>query len=171
MKKVYLSLLSVLLVSCAGYQPLYGELGQQMDEIGLADVKMEKVRKDVGERRLAQQLSQKLGRIFTNTVDNDYDLYVTLSIEEEAISTRFDDTDQRKSVSIIAFMQLKEKSTDKVKFSTYLTRYSSYTTQEEPFATQAARTKALESVVSALSGDIIQRSALWFRGYEANENY
>jgi hypothetical protein len=170
-KKVYLSLLSILLTSCAGYQPLYGELGQQMDEIGLAQVQMANVKKDVGERRLAQQLSQKLGRIFTNTVDNDYDLYVILTIEEEAISTRFDDTDQRKSVAIIANMQLKEKDTNKVKFETSLSRSSSYTTQEEPFATQAARTKALESVVSALSGDIVQRSALWFRGYEANENY
>jgi hypothetical protein len=141
-----------------------------MDEIGLKNVQMAEVRKDVGQRRLAQLMDQKLGRIFTNTVDNDYDLYVVLTIKEEAISTRFDDTDQRKSVAVIATVTLKEKETNKVKFTTNLSRSSSYTTQEEPFATQAARTKALESVVSALSNDIVQRSALWFRGYESNEN-
>lgn len=170
MKKIYLALVSAIIVSCSGYQPLYGELGDKMLEIDLVEVKMKDTAKDLGERRLGQKLSQKLGRIFTNDVDNDYDLYVELNREETAIATKSDDTDKRKSISVEALMTLKEKLTGKVKFETTLSRYSSYTVQDEPFATEAARTKALESIVSSLSNDIIQRAALWFRGYEGNED-
>ena len=67
-------------------------------------------------------------------------------------------------------IKLKDIETNKVVFNTSISRSSSYTTQDEPFATEAARTKALESITSSLSGDIIQRAALWFRGYTNNED-
>lgn len=169
-KKLYLAFIMLAISACSGYQPLYGELGEEMHEIGLKDVKMDSVDLNVGQRRLAQQLSQKLGRIFTNTENNAYDLYVVLSPNEYAIATRSDYTDKRKSVSVSATMKLVDTQTGKVAFTTALSRNSSYTTQDEPFATESARTKALESVVSSLSGDIIQRAALWFRGYTENEN-
>lgn len=170
MKKVYLSMLLLALSACSGYQPLYGELGNEMNEIGLKDVKMQSTERNLGARRLAQLLNEKLARIFTNTNDNDYELVVVLSISESAIATRSDDTDKRKSVHVKATMSLFDKQTNEKLFNADVSRSSSYTTQTEPFATEAARQKALESVVSALSNDITQRAALWFRGYTGDED-
>ncbi|HAG52926.1 MAG TPA: hypothetical protein DCL21_03975, partial [Alphaproteobacteria bacterium] len=150
--------------------PLYGELGEQMSEIGLKEVKMKAVEKNIGERRLAQIMHQKLARVFTNNVNNDYDLYIELKPTESAIATRSDDTDQRKSISVSGNIILKDKITGEKVFDRSISRSSTYTVQDEPFATEAARTKALESIISALSGEIIQRAALWFRGYVDNEN-
>lgn len=170
MNKLYLVLSTIVLSACAGYTPLYGELGEDMSEIGLKEVKMKTVEQNIGERRLAQLMHQKLARVFTNNVNNDYDLYVTLKPSESAIATRSDDTDARKSVSVNAKIILKDKLTGKEAFSTSVSRNSTYTVQDEPFATDAARTKALESIISALTGDVIQRAALWFRGYVEDED-
>jgi hypothetical protein len=169
-KKLYLAALLLALTACSGYQPLYGELGNEMNEIGLKNVKMKHVEKNIGSRRLAQILNEKLSRIFTNTTDNDYDLVIELKPSESAIATRSDDTDKRKGTSVTANMKLFDTKTGKMVFETSISRSSTYTTQAEPFATEAARTKALESIVSALSNDIIQRAALWFRGYTDNED-
>lgn len=170
MKKLYLAMSLLVLSACAGYQPLYGELGDEMNGIGLKKVSMYKVEKNIGSRRLAQILDQKLSRIFTNTDNNLYDLEVVLKPSTFSIAKRSDDTDQRKSVSVTAEIKLFDKQTNEKVFSTSASRSSTYTTQQEPFATEAARQKALESTVSALSNDIIQRAALWFRGYSEDEN-
>jgi LPS-assembly lipoprotein len=169
-KKIYLVLSTIILTACSGYTPLYGELGEEMNAIGLETVKMQKAEKNVGQRRLAQQMSYKLGRIFPNQFDNQYNLNVVLKKSESAIATRSDDTDKRKSITVNAVMILTDKYTNEKVFSTEISRSSTYTTQEQPFATDAAKTKALESIVSTLSGEIVQRAALWFRGYSDDEN-
>lgn len=165
----YLLAIVLLLSSCSSYQPLYGELGGKTREIDLKDVYMKETQTEVGERRLAQQLYYRLSRIFVDSAESNYDLYVELAPSESAIATRSDDTDKRKSISVTATMILKDKQ-DKQVFKTSFSRSSTYTTQDEPFATQAAREKALQSIVSSLSGDIMQRAALWFRGVEIRED-
>lgn len=169
MKKLYI-LIALMLSACAGYQPLYGELGTEMNKISLHSVQMNVVEKNIGSRRLAQLLDQKLSRIFTNNVNNQYDLYVVLDPTEYAIATRSDDTDKRKSISIKATIKLIDVNTKKQVFKTSISRSSSYTTQDDPFSTESARTKALESITSTLSNEIIQITALWFRGYTQDEN-
>ncbi|MCP4354498.1 MAG: hypothetical protein GY793_02465 [Proteobacteria bacterium] len=170
MKKI-LALLSLVIVSsCAGYTPLYGKLGEEMNKVGLKEVKMREIKRDIGERRIAQILHQKLSRIFSNQFDNDYDLYVELTPTESSIAARSDAIDTRKGISVRAKMLLKNIETGKIVFNVDVYRDSSYTVQDEPFATEAARNKALESIVSALSGDITQRTALWLKGYAKNED-
>lgn len=169
MKKLSLLLSVLFLAGCAGYTPLYGELGEKVDEIGLKEVKVESAGGSYGQRRIAQLLDQKLSRVFSNNYDNNYELYIVLTPAEESIAKRSDDTDQRKSVNITANVTLKEIATGQDVFNVVLGRSSSYTVQEQPFATEAAKTKALESIISTLSGDIIQRTALWFRGYADDE--
>lgn len=168
--KLFLLLSTITLAACSGYTPLYGELGTEMDEIGIKSVKMKDLEKNVGERRYAQNLFHKLNRVFRDDADNKYDLYVILDKNEEAIATRSDDTDKRKSVTVIANMELRDIVTGQVVYGTSISRSSSYTTQQEPFATDAARTKAIESIISTLYSEIIQRAALWFRGYTVNED-
>ena len=171
MKRILnLVLTAIVLSSCAGYTPLYGKLGEEMNKIGLKEVKMTNIEKNIGERRIAQILHQKLSRIFSNQFDNDYNLYVELIPSESSIAARSDAIDTRKGIAIKAKILLKDIETGNLVFSVNVNRNSSYTVQEEPFATEAARKKALESIVSALSGDITQRTALWLKGYAKNED-
>ena len=139
MKKIYLVLSTIILTACSGYTPLYGELGEEMNAIGLETVKMQKAEKNVGERRLAQQMSHKLGRIFPNQFDNQYNLDVVLKKSESAIATRSDDTDKRKSITVYATMTLTDKYTNEKVFSTDISRSSTYTTQETAFCYRCSK--------------------------------
>lgn len=154
--KYLIPLLAVALSACAGYAPLYGEKGEVLKHVQVADVRVENPDRLPGERRIAQLVRTRLNQAFTGK--NADKLTVVLDEDSTALAINRDATEERLQLTLQAEIML-ESSTGDLIYRGDLATTAPYNVEASPFGTDAGRTQARESAARALAEEIIRRVA------------
>ncbi len=163
--RIYLICLPVLcaLSACAGYKPLYGQVDQT--RIAPGEIRMQITQRDIGERRVAQQVYQQLLRAFTTPANAKYLINAVIEETQGTLSVQRDATIQRASVNLEADVTLVNQQTNSPVHTFNLTATSAYNTEDNPFATESGRMFAREAAAQTLADDLTSLVLLWLRDH------
>ena len=149
-----LALIGTLFVSaCAGYTALYD---MPAESVVVAKVAMEKVEKNVGERRVAQRVSQRLRRAFPDEVAA-YRLETYIEETQSTLAVRRNATVERSQVNLAADVLLfKEDGSTQPIFQATLSAASAYNVESSPYSTEAGRVFARQAAADTLGDEIVR---------------
>lgn len=159
---------AALLASC-GYSPLYmpaGSADAAINRVQIGEVRMSRVEYNVGERRVAQTVSQKLQLSFPNegaTLDT-----VTVDILEgtNTLAVEQTATVSRAQIDLRGTVIVTSPQGKKVLKAEIVTS-SSYNVESSPYGTEAGKTSARLTAARSLADEIARRLALFYRTHPA----
>ena len=151
MKKI-IATLTLFLTACSGYAPLYENAGETIDQVVVNDVSMREIERNVGQRRVAQLVQQKLGSIFLSE-EGEYNLNVVIEEDIDSLAVQRDATDLRLSLRLSAEVQLFDKDNKEI-FKKFITSAAAYNVEDSPFGTDAGRDFARSSAAQKLGDEI-----------------
>lgn len=160
----FLSATCCLLAACS-YQPLYAPAdGQTLaDRVEVGSVEMELYeRQDVGQRRTAQQMSQRLRQDLPYT-GNDRDM-LNLHIKEDAstLALRRTALVEREQLTLTARVDLVAPDGEKL-FQTEVGSTAAYNVETTPYATETGKVYARQTAARNLAEEILRRLNLFYR--------
>ena len=150
---------AVTLAGCAGYTPLY-EKADSDAGIRVGDVRMLKVDINVGERRVAQLVTQQLNRAYPNGAADDLTLDVLIEETTSTLAVRRDATVERSQINLTAQVSLAKEDGEK-SFETTLSSAAAYNVEDTPYSTESGKVFARESAARTLAEEVIRRIAHW----------
>lgn len=150
-----LSLFGVILLlsACSGYTPLYQITQNATQSVSVGPIKMRDIEINVGQRRVAQIVRQKLLQSFPHS-DGEYSIHLTVEEETSSLAVRRDATESRLRLSLAAFLTLQNTKGDVV-FKRDFTVSSAYNVEDSPFGTDAGRDHARLSASAMLVDEVI----------------
>ena len=142
-----------LLVGCFGYQPMY-----KNNDVALTimPVTMTSVKKNEGERRVAQTVSRILHRKFPKTEAGGDVLTLTIKEITSTLAVKSDASVQRSSLSLRGQVRLTDKG-DNIKFRTTVSISSAYNVENTPLSTDVGRNYARQAAAESLAEEISRR--------------
>lgn len=159
MRANILVLTAIFLGGCFGYTPLYQQLDDAGMEVALGEIRMDRVERNVGERRAAQLLRRKLSQTYpADSVP--YTMNILLKENEASLAVQRDATDVRLELILDAELRLNNEAGDQVLRADIQTA-AAYNVEDSPYGTQAGRDRALEAAVAAMAGEIRHRLSLF----------
>lgn len=159
--------LCLALSACAGYKPLYNQIDQT--HVAPGQIEMQITERNIGERRVAQQVYQQLLRVFSRPDGATYRIDAVIEEKESTLSVQRDATIQRASLNLDAQVQLIHQETNKPAHTFNVDATSAYNTEDTPFGTESGRMFAREAAAKTLAEDITSIVQLWLREQDAEE--
>ncbi|MDD9912394.1 MAG: hypothetical protein OXR68_04195 [Alphaproteobacteria bacterium] len=150
MKKALLTT-TLFLASCGGYTALYQP--EQETQVTVGTIQMESAARNVGERRVAQRVNQRLRRMFTGT-DQAYRLDVNIDESTSTLAVRRDATVARAQLSLDGDINLYQTDKADPVFSTTVTASAAYNSENTPYSTESGKTFARQQAADALADEI-----------------
>lgn len=170
----HLPLLPLLVLSaCAGYTPLYAPAsgsGNLAAQIEVGPVQMEYIAEEnVGERRVAQTVSQRLRQDFPSAGADMDVLKVSIREETSALALRRTKLVEREQVSLIGRITLTSPD-GKQLFTTDVASSTAYNVETTPFSTESGKSFARLTAADNLAEEVVRRLALYYRQNPPSQN-
>jgi hypothetical protein len=161
-------LVAGILASC-GYTPLYApSMGAESiaNRLQVGMVEMNEVKRNVGERRMAQTVSQELKLQYPNTntaMDSTMDT-LTVSIEEttDTLAVQTTAAVRRAQITLEGTMVIQSPN-GKPKLKTKVSTSTSYNVLSTPYGTESGKTFARLTAARNLADEISRRVVLYYR--------
>jgi hypothetical protein len=164
MKKVGFVLL-LALAACSGYSPLYDMQARGEAAVIIGQVAMQNVERNVGERRAAQWVAQRLRRSFP-AQQGEYRVDVELKEKIVTLAVRRDATVERFRLDLTAYMKIYDQNEgDQEIFYTTLASSSAYNVESTPYSTDVGKVFARQSAAKSLSDEITRQVWLVLRDH------
>lgn len=160
MKKLITSL-AILLTGCSGYTALYQDAGETIDQVVVGQVSMREIERNVGQRRVAQLVSQNLRKMFMAS-DGKYDLKIIIEESTSSLAVQRDATDLRLQLSLQAETFLVDQNGKEI-YKDFISSSASYNVEDSPFGTDAGRDFARSAAAQKLSDEITYKIAIFLR--------
>lgn len=155
----------VLLLAACGYTPLYAPnmgAAQAAQKAQVGEVTMAKTAKNVGERRVAQLVSQRLQLAFPHqSADADT---ITVDILEDTSTLALSTTaaTRRAQINLEGTVIITTPQGKQI-LNTKLTTTAPYNVENTPYATESGKTYARLNAARTLADEITRRLALFYR--------
>ncbi|MCP5405661.1 MAG: hypothetical protein H6922_05525 [Pseudomonadaceae bacterium] len=158
-------LLPALLAACAGYTPLYAPAsaaGNLAERVEVGTVEMAYIREEnVGERRVAQAVSQRLRQDFPHAGTDKDVLAISITEEAAALALRRTALVEREQLSLTAHITLTDPQ-GAVLYTGGVGSSAAYNVETTPYSTESGKNFARQSAAENLAEEIIRRLALYY---------
>lgn len=165
MKHLALVFAASLLASCGGYAPLYAPAAgasHVATQVSVGTVQMERIdEENVGQRRVAQVVSQRLRQDFAGSAAADV-LTVSITEQANALALRRTKLVEREQLNLVGKVQL-TSADGRALFATEVGASTAYNVETTPYSTESGKTFARLTAADNLAEEIIRRVALYYR--------
>lgn len=158
-----------LLFSACGYTPLYapGEgAATASARAQIGDVSMAHVEYNVGERRVAQTVSQRLQLAFPNQGADMDTVTVRITEETSTLAVEQTATIQRAQINLKGEAEI-HSAEGKTLLKATVNTSAAYNVESTPYGTEAGKTSARLTAARNLADEITRRLALFYRTHPA----
>jgi hypothetical protein len=161
--------LVLALAACSGYSPLYdvpagGDIGAVVGQ-----VEMQSAERNVGERRAAQWVAQRLRRSFPQQ-QGQYRIDVMLKEKIVTLAVRRDATVERFRLDLTAYLRIYDQQNgDQEILYTTLSSSSAYNVESTPYSTDVGQVFARQSSAKSLADEITHQVWLVLREHRGEE--
>jgi len=147
---ITLFILMLVMVSCAGYKPIFSSSGLKFE---IADHSIE------GEKKLGNQIISKLknlSKINENSTDvQSIDVYITILKTKNSTVKNSAGKILEYKIVINSTIEIKDYITEKVIFEKKFDSFSSYRVQDEYSETKKLENKTIENLVNKIYQDLL----------------
>lgn len=160
--------LAALLASC-GYSPLYAPVDGTTiaSRVQVGTIEMGNLpERNVGQRRTAQVLDQRLRQSFPNTAMEMDTVNIVIREESSALALKRTSIVEREQLDVVATVTLENPSGDKL-FKTDVVTTTAYNVETTPYATESGKTYARLTAARNLAEEIARRLNLFYRSNPA----
>lgn len=162
-------LVPVLLASC-GYSPLYvpnaGDTAASA-QVRVGEVTMDKTARNLGERRVAQTVSQRLQLDYPARAEGLDTLKVNIEESTSALATQRTAALQRAQINLLGNIEITDAQ-GKTVLRTSLSTSSAYNVESSPYSTETGKSYARLTAARNLAEDISTRVALFYKTRKTN---
>ncbi len=165
----YLPFSLTLAVAACSYTPLYAPVDGQTiaTRVQVGEVRMTKFDDlNVGQRRVAQVMSQKLRQSFKGPVEADV-LTVGIKEESSALALRRTALVEREQLNLTATATLTSPDGKQI-FTTDIATNTAYNVETTPYATESGKTFARLTAARNAADEIVRRIGLYYRSQKTN---
>lgn len=158
-----------LLLSACGYTPLYAPsegAATAASHAQIGDVSMAHVEYNVGERRVAQTVSQRLQLAFPNQSADMDTVIVRITEDTSTLAVQQTATVQRAQINLKGEVEIQAPEGQTLLKATVRTS-ASYNVESTPYGTEAGKTSARLTAARNLADEITRRLALFYRTHPA----
>lgn len=152
-----------LFLAACGYTPLYAPHGEATPPpvtVGSVDVSSPRIQ--VGERRTAQLISQRLRQAYPHDNPTYDTLAVVVREETSELAVQRNATVQRASLALIGTVKLTGPQ-GKLKLQTDVTTSAPYNVQATPYGTESGKTYARQTAAANMADEIQRLLAIYYR--------
>ena len=158
------SMITTTLLAGCGYSPMYAPAASTTAQPGLAlgTIQMAAVSIEPGQRRVAQEVRERLAQSYPDIVADAARIDLTIQEATTTLALQRTATVQRAQINLTGGLEV--KGTDgQTLLSTSLASSAAYNVENNPFSTESGKAYARQVAARNLADAVVRRLALWQR--------